>query len=94
MVFKNLKSSYTYLPGTEPVNFNFKGNIASVPVHQGYDPQVILNNAKTYINLANEQYKAETIREHQRKLAKSREALRKRVKEEEHRREILGRLKI
>jgi hypothetical protein len=86
----------TYLPGTEPANWQFRGNEASVSLysHQEGNAQMKLNNFKEYVRGANDIY-----RHHVEVVARKREederlALQQRIAEEERRRRLLGNLKV
>jgi serine/threonine protein kinase len=94
MAFQNPRSSWSSYVGAGPEYFTFRDSEAQLRLNPGQEPQQLIDNTKSYIELANRQY-GDTVRAaHQKKLAAEREQLRSKVAEEERRQKILGALKI
>jgi serine/threonine protein kinase len=88
--------SLTYLAGTEPANWQFRGNEASVSLypHLEAQAQMILNNFKEYVRGANDVYRQHVEAIMRARDETERRALQQRISEEERRRRLLGNLKI
>ncbi|MFI5108956.1 MAG: serine/threonine-protein kinase [Terriglobales bacterium] len=93
MAFHNL-GNYTSIMGSDPSTFVFSGNVASVPIHTENAAQAVLNHAKNYVHQANDAYRENLVQTHRKQLAQQREAVRKRIAEEERRAQVLGGLQL
>jgi len=94
MAFHRPMSSWSSYPGSGPESFNFRGNIASVPLRRGMDAQQLLRYTRQYVELANQQYAQRIAEEHRKKLAADRERRRAEIAAEEQRQKILRDLKL
>ncbi len=92
--FQNPATSFSYYPGAEPGTFSFLRNQARVQLGPGMQPQQLVIYTKSYIELANKQYRDRLTVEHLDKVANEREQLRNRIAEEERRQKILAEIKI
>jgi hypothetical protein len=80
--------------GSEPITFAFKGKTAFVPIQTGDVAQMVVNHAKNYVDQTNVAYRDMVVRAQQAQLALKQEALRRQIREEESRAEVLGRLRL
>jgi serine/threonine protein kinase len=93
MAFRNL-GNYSAVKGSEPRTFTFRGKTAWVPIRTENTAQVVVNHAKNYVERANVTYREMLVRTQQRRVAEQREALRRKIEEEEHRTKVLGRIRL
>jgi serine/threonine protein kinase len=93
MAFQNPTKSRQFYPGAGPESFTFRHNEAFVRLGDGMSASRLAEYAKSYVRLANEQYKETIVAEHQYRLTKDRERHRKKIEEEEHRQKVLRELR-
>jgi serine/threonine protein kinase len=93
MAFHNL-GYYAAAMGSEPGSFAIRGTTASVGITSEEAAQRVVNHAKDYVDRANAAYRDMVVREQQVQLAQQREALRRRIEEEERRARVLGGLHL
>jgi serine/threonine protein kinase len=88
-------SSVSFIIGTEPQSWIFRGKQASVHVgHIETSAQLVLNNFKNYVQAANTLYKEFVEQSALRQEKDERAALRERIAQEERRQKILNDLKF
>jgi serine/threonine protein kinase len=90
MAFRNPRGSFSFYGGVEPVTFDFDGPRMRVRLPIGARAAQIAEYAKSYVEMANEQYRSEVFRRNQARILEERQALQRRVAEEERRREVLA----
>lgn len=93
MAFQRPTSQWSSFMGSGPEAFIFHGKEASVRLPRGVPAKQLGEYAKSYVELANRQYADRVRIEHQKRLAREREELRRRVEEEEQRQKILRELR-
>jgi hypothetical protein len=93
MAFHHPKSAWHSYPGSGPESFQFTGNKTSIGLSPGMSAKQLVEWTKSYIDLANRQYSAAVVADHKKRLAAEREALRRKIAEEERRQKILEELK-
>jgi serine/threonine protein kinase len=91
--FRSL-GDYSAMMGSEPRNFRFDGEVASVPIHTENSAQMVVNHAKNYVDQTNVAYREMLVRAQQERLAQERASLRRRIEEEERRARVLGRVQL
>ena len=74
MEFHRPRSSWGSFPWLGPENFSFTANRASVGVSPHMPHQQILDYTKSYVEMANRQYKERVTAEHAKRLSQEREA--------------------
>ena len=74
--------------------FSFQDKYARVGLGPGITAQRLVVYTKSYIELANRRYSEIVTAQHHKRLAYEREALRRKVAEEERRQKILSELKV
>jgi serine/threonine protein kinase len=94
MAFHRPTSSWSSYPGSGPESFNFRGDVASVPLRPGMSAKQLLLYTKQYVELANRQYAERVVQEHRKRLAAGRERRRAEIAAEEQRQKILQELKL
>jgi serine/threonine protein kinase len=87
--FKNPRSAFSFYTGAEPETFSFSGDAMNVKLPGDANARQFVQYTKSYIDLANAQYREHVIAFHQRQMQAEREALRRQVAEEERRLRIL-----
>jgi len=93
MAFHNL-GYYPAEMGSEPSSFAIHGTNASVPIRTEDAAQTVVNHAKNYVDRANAAYREMLVRAQEVQLAQQREALRRRIEEQERRARVLGRIQL
>jgi serine/threonine protein kinase len=91
--FRNPLNAMNFI-GYGPESFEFVLNRTYVPVIPGSDPQRLIDQAKTYIDKANEEYSRQVTVAHHNRIASERAALRRSVEAEERRKQVLSKLKF
>lgn len=89
MAFGRPRSSWSSYPGSGPESFNFRGDVASVPIYPGMSAKTLVTYTHQYVDLANKQYAELTITEHHKRIARERELHRAAIAREEHRQKVL-----
>jgi serine/threonine protein kinase len=87
--FKNPRSAFSFYTGAEPETFSFSGDSMNVKLPGDANARQFVQYTKSYIDLANAQYREHVIAFHQRQMQAEREALRRQMAEEERRLRIL-----
>jgi serine/threonine protein kinase len=87
--FKNPRSAFSFYTGAEPETFSFSGDAMNVKLPGDANARQFVQYTKSYIDLANAQYREHVIAFHQRQMQAERENLRRQVAEEERRLRIL-----
>jgi serine/threonine protein kinase len=87
--FKNPRSAFSFYTGAEPEIFSFGGDAMNIKLPGDANARQFVQYTKSYIDLANAQYRDHVIAFHQRQMQAEREALRRQVAEEERRLRIL-----
>jgi serine/threonine protein kinase len=87
--FKNPRSAFSFYTGAEPETFTFSSDAMNVKLPGDANARQFVQYTKSYIDLANAQYREHVIAFHQRQMQAEREALRRQVAEEERRLRIL-----
>lgn len=87
--FKNPRSAFSFYTGAEPETFAFSGDAMNVKLPGDANARQFVQYTKSYIDLANAQYREHVIAFHQRQMLAEREALRRQLAEEERRLRIL-----
>jgi len=92
-----LPRNVTFIAGTEPANWRFKGKEAMVMGHRSHidmNAQMILNNFKDYVQSANELYRQHLEETARQREENERRAIREKIAEEERRQKIRSKLTI
>jgi serine/threonine protein kinase len=93
MAFRGL-GNYAAIIGSEPQQFVFSGNLASVPISSESAAQMVVNHAKNYVQQANIEYRGNVERTQQKQLAQQRADLLKKIEEEERRIRVLNGIRL
>lgn len=87
--FKNPRSAFSFYTGAEPETFIFNGDAMNVRLPGDASARQFVQYTKSYIDMANAQYREHVIAFHQRQMQAERESLRHQMAEEERRLRIL-----
>jgi serine/threonine protein kinase len=87
--FKNPRAAVRYYTGAEPDTFVLTGDSMNVHLPNDADATQFVQYTKSYIELANGQYREHVIAFHQRQMQAEREVLRRQMAEEERRLKVL-----
>lgn len=93
MAFQRPASQWSSFMGSGPEAFSFRGSKASIPLRAGIPVKQLAEYARSYVELANRQYADRVRGEHQKRLAREKEELRRRIEDEEKRQKMLRELR-